>query len=654
MKLILRLLLWFDAGIAHATAAPGNPRRVKKELFFNTYLLLLAAAGTTGGASPLPEAERLFAIATRVEAGCRSFEQSLANPNPQPSVRQLTSCALGWLELGQEPARAEKLVRHAFSLHDMDPTSPGYGTVPWQQGHPEIKDPNAIEFTMQLVSVMLLRHGARLSESFKKDAGPHVRAAIAAIRRHNVPMKYSNIYLMKLVNLLLLGQAIGDGAAVAEGKANFETWLAFTRTNGVTEYHSPTYSPIQADSLALAHNLTSDPALKTKLNAALDFYWSDFAANYFAGRQTMTGPASRNYNQGFLFSDANVEYSYYLAGLRSKPPADTFLSDSVRAWTVARMNGYRPAPQILALADLPERVVRSKFGPGPGQDRYVWITPDFSFGSASAYHGPQDRRICAELASDKKLPLISFVVDALDAPFGLVRSTDRGGHNKPHHLPHLLATVQEKGFLLALIDLSPAIQFGEFTNLASNILLPVRAGQLVLNGKIVDGTKPFEIAADADAVVGVREGKAAVAVRLFAADGVAGQSPSWKLEFDGNEPGAGRLAVHHYRGSAQRLAEKSVRCGLIMLAARCETEAEFTAFLKRAAEIELAETTQDGVWQVKAKSGAVELEAGLYLNQKQIALRRVNGRAWQPEVLSVNGRDLTAATLGRKPAVVNR
>jgi len=195
------------------------------------WLWLLLAAQAGNGAAPTAEADRLAWIGTRVEAGCRSLEQGLANPNPQPSVRQLTSCALGWLELGEAPDRAEKLVRHAFGLQDMDTASPSYGTVPWQQGHPEIKDPNAIEFTMQPVSVILLRHGGKLSESFKRDAPPHVRAAIAAIRRHNVPLKYSNIYLMKLANLLLLGQAIGDGDAVAEGKANFETWLASTRTN---------------------------------------------------------------------------------------------------------------------------------------------------------------------------------------------------------------------------------------------------------------------------------------------------------------------------------------------------------------------------------------------------------------------------------------
>jgi hypothetical protein len=312
------------------------------------------------------------------------------------------------------------------------------------------------------------------------------------------------------------------------------------------------------------------------------------------------------------------------------------------------MTGYQPPPDLLALAGLPERTVRSRFGAAPGQDRYVWLTPDFTIGSASAYYGPQDKRICAELASEKMLPVLSFVVDALDAPFGLVRSTDRGGHSKPHHLPHLLATVQEKGFLLALIDLSPAIQNGEFTNLASNVLLPVRADQLMLNGIPVDLAPPYELAAGAGAVVGVLEGKAAVVARLFAADGCAGQAPSWKLEFDGNEQGAGRLTVYHYRGPARKLAGPSVRCGLLLLAARCQTEQEFTALLKRAAQVELAETTQNSVWQVKASWGAVELEAGLDLNWKQIALRRVNGRTWQSEVLNVNGRDLAAETLDQR------
>ena len=81
------------------------------------------------------------------------------------------------------------------------------------------------------------------------------------------------------------------------------------------------------------------------------------------------------------------------------------------------------------------------------------------------------------------------------------------------------------------------------------------------------------------------------------------------------------------------------------MAERCETEAEFGAFLKRAGQVELTDATQNGVWQVRAKSGPVELEAGLDLDKKKVAVRRVNGRDWPPAVFTVNGRDLAAETL---------
>ena len=621
----------------------GRLGRMKVCLFLIYAFSVVAITAGADGVSIPPEAERQAVIRARIEKACADFERSLARSGAKPSVRELTACALGVLELGGDPARAEKLVRHAFGLQDMDTNSPGFGTVPWQEGHPEIKDANAIEFTMQPVGVMLLRHGGKLSEEFKRESVPHVRAGITAIRRHGVKVTYSNIYLKKLANLLMLGQAVGDADAVAEGKANFATWLAFTRTNGVAEYDSPTYSPIQADCLALAHNLTSDAALKAQLKSALDFYWADLAANYFPGRETLTGPASRDYS--FLFSDDNVNWAYYLAGVRATPPGNTFLSDAVRAWTSARMGGYRPAPELLALARVPERVVRSRFGAAAGQDRYVWITPDFTIGSASAYYGAQDKRLCVELASAKKLPVVSFVVDEYDAPFGLVRALDRSGHNKPHHLQHLVAAVQEKGFLLALMDLAPATKRGEFTNLTSNVILPVKADQIWLDGKVVDVAKPFDLPANAASVVGLREGQAAVAVRMFAADGGAGQAAAWALQFDGNPQGGGRLVVHHYRGESRQLGERSLRRGLLLMAERCETEAEFGAFLKRAGQVELTDATQNGVWQVRAKSGPVELEAGLDLDKKKVAVRRVNGRDWPPAVFTVNGRDLAAETL---------
>ena len=81
------------------------------------WLLLLLTFQAGGNAAPLLGSECLAAIAARIETGCRNLEEDVSRPNDQPSVRQLTSCALGLLELGEPPDRAEKLMRLTFGFH---------------------------------------------------------------------------------------------------------------------------------------------------------------------------------------------------------------------------------------------------------------------------------------------------------------------------------------------------------------------------------------------------------------------------------------------------------------------------------------------------------------------------------------------------------
>jgi hypothetical protein len=167
-----------------------------------------------------------------------------------------------------------------------------------------------------------------------------------------------------------------------------------------------------------------------------------------------------------------------------------------------------------------------------------------------------------------------------------------------------------------------------------------------LDGNLLVVTNKFQYVATSKSVVALREGKGSVAIRLFAADGCSGQTPKWKLEFDGNEQGAGRFAVHHYRGSSGKLLDKYVRVGFVVLAQRCETDEEFLAFLKRVGEINIQETMQADVWCVAASLQDVQLKTGLNLNNKQISSRFVNGKTWQPEVLEINGRDIASKNLG--------
>ncbi len=526
--------------------------------------------------------ERVLKVVTR-------FENRLRNEHPQPSVCDLSLGALAKL-YDNDASGAEFLLRHMFTLQDMDPASPEYGMVPWQEGHPEIKDGNSVDFTMLPFAQIMRRFGDRISPEFRQEAAPHLKAAIAGIRHRDAKVEYTNIFLMQAASLVLLGEATGDKDAADEGCRQFDAWIDLTRRAGLTEYNSPTYTPVDMGCLQIAYDNTSHAELKPKLKTCLDYYWYDLAANYYAPRETLSGPESRVYN--FLFGDDNINQMYYLVGLRQATPSETLLSDDARIWSnAATPGGYRPDPAILALAHAPERIVRQTFGTEPGQDRYNYLTPEFAFGTASAYYGGQDKQVSLEFGTTKTLPYIEVVPDDLDAPYGKVKTADKSGHSKPHHLKNHVAAVQERGTSLALFDLSPDIANKEHESVATNIVFPAHADAIFLDERRLEGGQPFDLPASKDSVVIVREGKAAAALRIFAAEGIGGQVARFQVKYDGNEWGAARLVAYHYQGGKRTLPAGPVRSGVVMHVERCVTDAAFADFVRRVRAMRADENT---------------------------------------------------------------
>jgi hypothetical protein len=524
----------------------------------------------------------------------------------------------------------------------MDATSPGYGKVMWQAGHPEIQDDNSIEFTMASLAPAVLRYGDKLSEKFREELPPHLQAAVAAIRRQQVDVGYTNIYLMKMANLIMLGEILHDPSAIADGKAGLEAWITFTQGNGITEYDSPTYSPIQLIELEDIYLAPPDADTKTRAKAALDYLWSDLAANYFAGRDCIGGPVSRSYN--FLYQIGTLQNHFYLEGLAPSALGSAYLGG---VWlNASRPDDYHPAQAILDLAGIPERVVQQRFGPEPGRDRYNYITPDFDIGSASSWYSPQDLAVCAEFVSQKNLPAVAVVADPFDAPFGVAKAADKSGHMKPKHLRAAIAAVQEKGTILELSDLSRDLPHTRSNSIATNIVLPVAVDALYLNGKRLDPGKPFDIPADEKTMVFLREGNAALAVRIFAADGCGGKPATFAVKYDGNDWRAGRLVAYHYQGKPARLTEASVRAGVFLHIEHCASDADFEAFMARLQAIDIVEKNRDSVWSASVDFGDTHLAAGLNLETGQIAFRKVGGQDFQPRVLTVNGRNLRDEILG--------
>jgi hypothetical protein len=581
---------------------------------------------------------RFIEVRDGVQRTVKELEGKLTASDAMPVLRDLPNAALAKLLLDHNINEAEELVQRAFALQNMDAKSPKFGSIPWQVGHPEIVDDNSIEFCVQALGPIWYLYGDRLSNQFKEEMLPHIRAAFAAIRRHNVPVGYTNMFLMKAVNLILLGEAVQDPTASSEGYAQFDQWLDYTRQNGIHEFDSPTYYGIDLNSLFLGYRFCAKEDAKAKFKAALDYFWTDIAANLFPARGALTGPHSRDYD--FLRGGGSIDVYLFIEGLRRDLNTDRL--DLEKAFILLNdgENGYRPSAKILSLARKMDRIVQQKWDTGPDRDKTTYITDGFAMGSANGNYGAQDKPISIQLMSDKDLPDISIVPDTTDQPYGKLRIKGSDGHMKPVHQPLHPTIVQEKGALLVLLDLDPS-KAGTVESFATNLILPAKADQLTLDGKICSGLEEFSQGARKDSVVGVREGNTGVAIRLFKLDGCAGKEAVAALKADRNglKYGAARLALYHHRGAPTALKDAHIRVGLLIVAAPCADEAAFKDLLKRVGAARIEEKGAKGSWEVAARIGDLTLEAGRDLDHRTTLYRRVNGQDVKSPVFSINGED---------------
>jgi hypothetical protein len=607
-----------------------------------------AELAATTSPSTTSFADRVAEFGKLVEPVIAAYDAKLESET-DPWSRELTQFAHYALGTGRDPARAEYALRKCFGAQDTDPKSPSYGTVLWKQNHPEIKDPNAIEFTLHGMAPALIRHGDRLSPAMRDYLKPHLIAARAALRAHRVQPPYTNIYLMKATNLLLVGQYLADDTAVSEARQMLETWVAGVREHGITEYDCPVYTAIVLNCLTPAHDLAADPRDRAVLKQALDYVWADSLANYFPGQQTLAGAQSRNYS--FTSSVGGLCNNYFLAGVRPTPgPLGLFNEgpDTYINALEAGSNGYQPDQEMLSLARLPTRLIHQRVGPDQGIDRTTYITKDFAIGTASHWYGEQDRLVNVQFASAKQLPDIVVIADEFDSPYGRVKRPDRAGHQKPVQLKRAVSITQQEGTVLALFDVVGAHDHA-MTSVATNVLLPVAADAIYVNDKRIPTTQTFELPVALGDVVLIREGRAAVAVRVLHADAVAGNEAPIFLKWDGNDAQAARLVAYHYAGESRQLPRAPVRMAVLIAAESCESDADARRLVDSIRSTTVVDEFNQGRWSITANvsrpdARALQLSAALDMTTGGAVMRRVNGDEVPSEVFSINGRDLVATS----------
>lgn len=585
--------------------------------------------------------------ATRIDYLRNGLDKTLSNLETKAkrhgvsiTTRDLTNGALAELILHGDGNRAANLLRIAFNTQDLDPQSKHFGMLPWETANATISDLNAIEFGTQSMGPILLHYRDKLPAGLVDELQPHLRAAFIALDQHDVKVSYTNIFLMKTVNMILIAEALHNPDVEAKGRKQLDDWIDYTRHAGIHEFDSPTYYSVDLNSLNMGYLYATDPDLRAKFKNILDYFWTDICANFFPGRDKMSGPYSRDYD--FLTSHGGLQLQTFLAGLSDDPARQGVDPEKVYMLENELNLGYHPAPEITALIRQPERIVQSTYDLAPGRDRYNYITHDFAIGSASGEYNAQDKYVNIELASSKDLVDITVVPDKQDNPYGQIKTKDRSGHNKPTHIPVHATSVQDRGIMLTLLDLDPSHE-GEIESLATNLVLPSNADSIQMDGQKIDTSAPFKKDASAKSVIAVREGNAIVVLRIFEADK---SQFVLQAEKEGLKYRALRYTAYHYRGDTKKLSEKHVRVGILAYATMCDTEQQCTEAIDSVRSAHVESQCDGHVWNVKARIGANEVAAKRDLDHRAIVTREVNGKPFTaPSPLAVGQDGNTAANI---------
>ena len=266
-------------------------------LFFTICLSSLLLASPCEAKPTSAQAQALVS-AVNMEA-----QSLMANPG---YINSLTAFQLGIAinEIAWNPALAQSYVsQYGLSQQDMNPSDAGYGSFGGE-------DANTTAFAGLGMAVFWNRVHHAFSPSYASVYQAQMEAAGTWLMNHpiNGDLSYTNIYLMTSVDLVLLGEASGNATIANRGYAQLESWYKYTKSGGIAEFISPTYTAVDLQALNMGYIFAQSAANRVKMKAALDFIWADVKANFFVAQGSLAGAHSRDYDwlQGIDFVDMNL------------------------------------------------------------------------------------------------------------------------------------------------------------------------------------------------------------------------------------------------------------------------------------------------------------------------------------------------------------
>jgi hypothetical protein len=321
-----------------------------------------------------------------------------------------------------------------------------------------------------------------------------------------VDVSYTNVFLTKICNLILIGQGPEDGngntlvpadaTLLNTGRTNFMNWVSTVRTYGIHEFLSPTYTGSDVEMLANIDLFAQDPGILTMAQQAFEEAWIDLYANWYNQDQRLGGTHSRTYE--FLTDENRTTDRYIYAA--SKPssvstPAwpDLLTSRTPRYWRGQDYTAYILPPPAgvpnLFPAQVPaneQRIILRDFGYTDPHvnaafmyaENYLanpagtgGLTYPFSVASAqTAYFDNTFEGLTIMIPGDENTPNVNFNMQGR----GDYYLQELAADGKSDTLEPYIASVQNGAETLFLAT-SRAAQDASASSVASTIVLPSSA-----------------------------------------------------------------------------------------------------------------------------------------------------------------------------------
>ena len=579
---------------------------------------------------------------------------------PTIGIRGVLRFAVEAAGLGWNAEAVEEALALSRSMQVVDSASADCGNFRWRLGDESVSDPNAVEFAGQLLAVLRLEDegrlvprpgGRRLTPRSRELLEAMARDALPAIRRHAVQPGHTNVRLMRIWNLLALGD-LADPDARPQGEAAWREWLAFTRTHGLTEYLCPTYLGVTLDSLALIADHAPTIDTRVEADTMLGYAWRSAAAHWFGPAQRLSGPHARDYD--YLYGRGYADEHFAEAGWLTGPPRVEGAGwlpeaprESLQVFRTACRSEPPGVPVRRVMEQLPRFVVE-RSGTHPWQRITNYVGRSATIGVAGDGRGAEDKTLVVNLPplEDRKpdavsphgeTPNITLVCDGRRDPYGLDRvPSGAAGHRKAHHLRPYVISSQEGPRVTAAWYFDPRrpafhVDPQSLSCLEAHLLIPTGCGVWSVDGPLAAGGE-----LPPDSIVYVRGGAGtALAIRVLPIAAADLRPQGLRLVADGGTHPVQRLTA--------TFAANVPDCGALLALdlELCESldDAAFAAFRREFADRHVAAHV-DGMRFVV--SGGLPLELDLGPPDGRPHRRRFEPTLPAGVLLQVNGHDVGA------------